>query len=354
MSPPGAVEPHASPLELRARIAAWDASQAAVREFFRREGVLEVSTPVRLAAVAIEPFIEPFALAQGVLATSPELPMKTLLMGGAGPIFQIAHVLRAAEQGAQHAEEFHLIEWYRPGATDIAALQRDTEQLVDAVFGAIGIREAPRQWRSHGMLDLVHRTTGVTLSGDEDARALQALFSAEHPDWIPDAPTHAESDVARLLAWTSFFSSWCDAALDPWLAQQVDGIHVTEFPPALAALAEVAPPRMTQVRTRGVAFRVESYVGGVELSNGYRELTCAAEQRRRFTVVQGLRTALGEAPLPMPEAFLAAMQTSPLPPTVGCALGLDRLLALACDRERIRDVALPLSWTLPRPHSEPV
>ena len=333
---------------LSARIAAWDAALSAVRAFFRGAGLLEVSTPVRLPAVAIEPYIEPIAAAPGVLATSPELPMKRLVMAGSGPIFQVAHVLRASERGARHAEEFHLVEWYRPGVADPAVLRADVEAVVAAVFGAIGRHAPPATWQTYGLLDLIGRTTGLTLRGDEDASALYGAL-AGRPALQPIllAETRASRpDVVDLAAWSSFFSHWSDTALDPWLASQPGGVHVVEFPPALAALSCVTEPVVTQTAAPRVAQRVESHVAGIELSNGYLELRDATEQRRRFDTVQALRASLGQSPLPMPDTFIGELQTRGLPETVGCALGLDRLVALAMGSSTLSDVALPLSWSL--------
>lgn len=341
-------------MELRARIAAWDVALAAVRAYFRAQGLAEVSTPVRLPAVAIEPYIEPLRVTGGVLATSPELPMKRLLAHGAGPIFQIAHVARASERGKLHAEEFHLVEWYRPNQHDWRRLAADTQSVVAAVFDAVGRRSGPRDWQTHGFLDLVARTTGVSLTGEEDAAMLTAALAPTQPALVPTpipraglpevaAPPEA---VTTLAAWSSFFSSWCDRDLDPWLQAQTDGIHVVEFPQALAALSRCDAPTVTTVPCSRVALRLESHVGGVELSNGYSELTCVTTQRQRFAAVQGLRAAHGEPPLPEPQRFLAALASPGLPPTVGCALGLDRLIALACGCAAIDGVALPLEWSL--------
>ena len=110
-----------------------------------------MSTPIRSREVALEPWIEPLAAGEQWLATSPELAMKRLLARGGGSMFQIAHVFRAAEIGARHREEFHLIEWYRaPG--DLPDVIADVERLVAAIFAAVAplLGEqrplAPRSW----------------------------------------------------------------------------------------------------------------------------------------------------------------------------------------------------------------
>lgn len=340
-----------APLSIPQRVAAWDAALTAVRRVLREQGLREVVTPLRLAAVAIEPFIEPLAAPPGLLATSPELPMKRLLCRGAPSIFQITPCFRAAEHGDLHREEFHMIEWYRRGA-DTPAVRRDVERVVEAVFEAVGVvleeppAPAPSSWREVPALPLMSETLGAALSGDEDATALRErtravsarlgdpLASVPHARLAPTPRAHA------LAAWTALFSAWCDVVLDPWLSHQREhGIHLVELPPALAALSEVAPS--SHEPGRMVAHRFESYVHGCELANGYRELRDPGEQRSRFEAVNALRVAVEQPTLPVDEAFLDDLRAG-LPQCAGVALGLDRLVLLATGRARIGDVAIEL------------
>jgi elongation factor P--(R)-beta-lysine ligase len=339
------------------RVAVWDAALAAVRGVLRQEGLAEVVTPVRLRAVAVEPFIEPIAAPPGLLATSPELPMKRLLCRGAPSIFQIATCFRAGERGDLHREELHLVEWYRVHA-DTPALRADVERVVAAVFEAVaqalrepGLPAPPRAWTTVGMLELVEHTLGVALRGDEDAPALAAALrpvSARLGDplaTIPDARLATSPGAATLAAWTAFFSAWCDVALDPWLRAQPDGgVHLCEFPLALAALSAHGPALHPTggAPPRTVAHRFESHVHGRELANGYRELRQADEQARRFDDVNALRAALDLPALPIDPEFLADLRAPGLPPCAGVALGLDRLVLLATGRTRLGDVAIEL------------
>jgi elongation factor P--(R)-beta-lysine ligase len=342
------------------RVAVWDAALAAVRAQLRGEGLFEVVTPVRLAAVAVEPFIEPVAAPPGLLATSPELPMKRLLCRGAPSIFQIATCFRAGERGDLHREELHLVEWYRVHA-DTPVLRADVERVVAAVFEAVAQAlgepgpAPPRAWAQVGMLDLVEETLGVALRGDEDAealaRALRPVSTALRDPLaaVPDARLAKAPRARTLAAWTAFFSAWCDARLDPWLrARRDQGVHLVDFPLPLAALSAhglassscprdppASPPRM-------VAHRFESHVHGCELANGYRELRDADEQARRFEDVNALRAALARPPLPIDPGFLADLRAPGLPPCAGVALGLDRLVLLASGRRRLADVAIEL------------
>lgn len=329
------------PLGWHERVALWDAVFAAVRGVLRAGGLREVSTPVRVAAPAIEPYIEPIASGAKFLATSPELAMKRLLCREAGPIFQLAHVFRGGEVGERHSEEFHLLEWYR-GGRELRAIEDDVEAVVAAVFAAAGAgARAPATWRRVGFFDVFAETTGVTLRGDEDEQALGAALAGVPAlqDPAPAAMAGRDPDVRRLAAWTALFGAWSDGYLDGWLARQAGGVHVGEFPEALAALSECERDQGTG---RAFAHRVESYVGAVELANGYRELRDAGEQRRRFEVVNRMRVAIGRERLPLDEGFLADLAERGLPPCVGVALGLDRLVMLACARVRLSDVSLAL------------
>lgn len=327
------------------RVILWDRALAAVREVLRGRGLREVSTPVRVAAVAVEPFIEPIAAPPGLLATSPELAMKRLLCRGSGSIFQVSHVFRRAERGDRHSEEFHLVEWYRVDAP-LRAIQDDVEAVIAAVFHALG-GSPGGAFETRGLLEFVEATTGLRLRGDESAERLRdraAEVGLEIADPALDGAAlpvegDLEAEVRQLAAWSSFISVWSDRALDPWLATRGQwGLHVDAFPPALAALAALSTAADGTIH----AERFESYVGGVELANGYHELRDPEVQRRRFTVVNGLRRAHGLAPLPVDEAFLADLRGLGLPRCSGVALGLDRLIMLAAGATRLDEVSLGL------------
>ncbi|KIG13204.1 Translation elongation factor P [Enhygromyxa salina] len=351
---PGEVSAAGDGLATRDRVLAWDAALAAVRGQLRAAGLREVSTSIRVDAVALEPWIEPLASGEKLLATSPELAMKRLLCRGGGSMFQIAHVFRAAERGAQHSEEFHLIEWYRDQQARLEGItpgMQDVERIVAAVFEAVGaalgdrVRErlpAPTRWRRVNLLALMGETLGVQLVGNESAEALAPLLDRVRAAGGvvlaagESGPHHLGlgPDVARLLAWTELFSLWSAHTFDPWLAGLPPdvGVHVERFPASLAALAELEPDE------RCTAARFESHVGGIELANGYRELRDPVEQRRRFEHVAGIRAHVGLPPLPMPDAFLAELEA--MPASVGVALGLDRLVALACGQPRLDQIRL--------------
>ncbi len=335
-------------LTVAQRVVLWDGLLTRLRGTLHEQGLREVQTPVRIVANAVEPWIEPLDAAGKQLRTSPELAMKRLLAGGAGPIFEVAAVFRSGEEGPRHREEFHLLEWYRLGA-DATPVQADVERVVAVAREATdeALQRAPREpfaWVRRGFLDLFEATTGVRLRGDErpgglaelldGVRARAGLRPTEYaPALAPDGVDAEE--LEQLAAWTELFSLWSDLELDPWLAARPGrGLHLVEFPAPLAALA----------RRRGaLAERFESYVaterGSFELANGYVELADPVEQRHRFELVNGLRLRHGQPALPLDPAFLEALGR--LPDCAGAALGLERLLMVAADLDRIGDLALP-------------
>ncbi len=281
---------------------------AAIRRFFQDRGVLEVETPVLSAAANPDPQVESLVTrlhlpgkaeaASFYLQTSPELAMKRLLAAGSGPIYQLARVFRADECGRQHNPEFTMLEWYRPGF-DHHQLMAEVEALLREVVGA-----PPCQYHSYA--DLFSRYAGIDNIHDANAETLRktAVKLGIHYSSSDD-----EIDVWRQLILTH--------VVEPRLPKEVP-LFVHGFPVSQAALARVAgePP---------VAERFELYWRGMELANGFHELTDAQEQRRRFEADNGRRRERGLPERPLDEAFLAALEAG-MPQSSGVALGVDRLL----------------------------
>ena len=255
-----------------------------IRAFFDGRGFVEVETPVRIPAPAPEPHIDCPASGDWFLRASPELQMKKLLAAGLPRIYQIGACFREGERGRRHAPEFTMLEWYRANAdyTDIAA---DMEELVRAVLWARGnaplafarltVREAYRQWAGWDPVE----------------------------DWDQD---RFDFDMATKI--------------EPNLPK--GPLFLTDYPAPAASLA-----RLKEDDPR-VAERWELYMDGMELANAFTELTDAAEQRRRFEAARAERRTLGEADYPLDEEFLAALAR--MPSAGGVALGVDRLVMLAC------------------------
>ena len=307
--------PCASPetLRLRARVL------RDIREWFWSRGVLEVDTPALSAAAATDPNIESFSVRSGSqsyhLHTSPEFAMKRLLAAGSGDIYQICHVFRDGEAGSRHNPEFTLLEWYGVGI-DMHAMMDEVESLVRAVCAD---RRPLADARRVTYGDLFLETAGLD-PFETDAQGLAAALEAAG---IPP-PEDLRHDRDALL--DLLIASVVEPALD---ADRPTFVH--DFPASQAALARVRPG------TPPVADRFELFLGGMELANGFRELTDSAEQAARFESDLARRAAQGRPGGPVDHRFLEALRAG-LPECSGVALGLDRLLMFVSGAEAIGDV----------------
>ncbi len=299
-----------------AKLLARSRAFAALREYFASEAFVEVDPPVRVRAPGVDMNVDALRAEGGYLVTSPELGLKRLVVGGIPRCFSLGHVLRAEEQGHLHEPEFTLLEWYRAFAGQ-ADVQRDTERLVVSVAKAVrGKAEllAPDGRRLSLRLPFPRVTVAEAFARHAGVKDVVTL-AAE------DEPRYFELFVGRV---------------EPALAAFDRPIFVIDYPLSQAALARPSPD------DAGVAERFELYAGGVELCNGYGELTDAAEQRRRFEHERRARKQGGRRVYPLDRHFLRALAEG-MPPSGGNALGVDRLLMLATGAKRIQDV-MPLPW----------
>ncbi|MDA8163622.1 MAG: EF-P lysine aminoacylase EpmA [Desulfobacteraceae bacterium] len=277
----------------------------ALRRFFIERGYLEVDTPVRVPAPAPEAYIIPEPSGDWFLQTSPELCMKRLLAGGAERIFQICKCFRQAERGSRHLPEFTMLEWYRAGI-GYRELMPECEELFLAL--ARELTGGDRLETSSGPVSLAAPWERLTVA---EAFARHAPLSAE----------------AALAA--GRFDELLVTQVEPRLGLgRPTFLH--DYPAALGALARLRPD------DPAVAERFEIYVDGLELANGFSELTDPAEQRRRFAAERQRIEADGRRPGPLPDKFLAALAA--MPEAAGIALGVDRLLMLLAGAESIERV----------------
>jgi len=271
-----------------------------IRAFFVARGLLEVETPQRIPANAPELHIDAVDGGEWVLHTSPELAMKRLLAAGYPDLFQVCRVWRAGERGGRHLPEFTLCEWYRRG-TGYAALMADCEALLG---------------------DLVP-------SGRISWQGLEL-------DLAPPWPRLSVAEAFRRHAAGSVDEALAAGRFDEVLALEVEPrlgagpLFLVDYPAPLAALARLKPGQPA------LAERCELYLGGLELANGFAELTDPVEQRARFVADETARRAAGKPPRPLPEPYLAELAS--LPPCAGMALGIDRLVMLLTDAAEIADV----------------
>jgi len=318
------------------------ALSAALRGALSARGYQEVETPCLVPAPGMEPHIDAFAAsfrAEGGggerplwLHTSPEYAMKRLLADGFERIFQLARVFRNGELSRTHNPEFTLLELYRAGA-DYRGIMADTEEAIEACARALSPDGAPRVAREGLALDLgapfevvtvaqaFERHAGMDLAacGGDAHRLRQATRAAGHD---PGPPGESFEDV--------FFRVMLDA-VEPGLGR-ARPTWLVDWPASMAALARLksGDPRWAE--------RFELYAGGLELANGFSELTDAAEQRARLLAERAQRTARGRPAYPLDERFLEAVGR--MPPSGGVAVGLDRLLMLLVGAASIDEVLL--------------
>lgn len=291
------------PTASRERLQARGRLLARLRAFLAARGVLEVETPLASRAGNPDPAIEPLRVTVPQaeprwLNTSPEFAMKRLLAAGSGPIYQIARAFRAGERGRLHNPEFTLLEWYRPGVDHHGLMDEVAALLVE-----LGLPAPRRRCYAEAFIE----AAGIDPHTAPDA-ALLALARE-----LAGGPIDA-GDGGRSLALDLVFSH----RVAPTLGRDRPCL-LYDYPAVQCALARVRPGAVP------VAERFELFIDGIEIANGYHELTDAAEQRRRFEAERAARARAGRPVPPLDEALLAALGAG-MPPCAGVALGVDRLL----------------------------
>ena len=297
---------------------------ARIREFFAARQVLEVETPLLSRSTVTDVFIQSLSVSSPsagspepfFLQTSPEFAMKRLLAHGSGPIYQICKAFRYDEVSRCHNPEFTMLEWYRPGFS-MDELMDEVEQLLRELLACGPIPRIPYR-------DLFEQHLGVD---PHRARA------AELRDLLREQMELASEDLST----TDCLQLLMSTRIEPQLAEYC---FVHDYPVAQAALAELRQDDSGQA----VACRFELYGQGMELANGYQELTDSREQRQRFEADLATRRRLG-LPTYTPDHKLLAALEHGLPRCAGVALGVDRLLMLHC---QLPDIEQAISFSLPR------
>jgi elongation factor P--(R)-beta-lysine ligase len=296
---------------------------ADIRSFFAQRQVMEVSTPAMSPGGATDLNIQSVALELKAfpqqplryLHTSPELAMKRLLAAGSGSIYQLCTVFRDNDAGQFHRPEFTMLEWYRPGWH----YHRLIEEVL-ALIAALAPEIKPEQPRRFSYRELFQHHAGLDPMTATAADCRECCNRFELP--VADSMTE---DVDEWLDWI------LGALIAPQLRRD-ELICVYDFPPSQAALARIRRDTLP-----AVAERFEVFWGGMELANGFQELTDAAEQRRRFERDNARRRERGLPVIRVDELFLAAVAAG-LPESSGVALGVDRLLMAVTGAGHIRDV----------------
>jgi lysyl-tRNA synthetase class 2 len=320
-----------------------NAIKKALRARFEAQGFTEVECGALAASPGNEAHLHAFAtdlIATGgarrtlYLHTSPEFASKKLLAAGETRIFDFARVFRNREQTGTHAPEFTMLEWYRANepyesviadcldvvrlAADVTDLKmfahrsRDCDPRAEAQRLSVG-----EAFQHHAGMDLM-KTLDANGQGDRNA--------------IATAARRAGFDVADNDTWADIFSKVLVARVEPKLGIERPTV-LYEYPRCEAALARAAP------HDARVAERFELYVCGVELANGFGELTDPVEQRKRFEAEMDEKERIYGERYPIDEDFLAAL--TQMPEASGVALGFDRLVMLATGARNLNDVI----WT---------
>jgi lysyl-tRNA synthetase class 2 len=328
-SPPHDHRPTASlaALRLRARLL------AALRRFFDERGFWEVETPLLSHDVCVDAWLDPFIVrdigtAGGgeamYLQTSPEFAMKRLLAAGAEAIYQVTRSFRRGEVGRLHNPEFTIIEWYRAGSTIVEQMDL-VEQLVRTAVEQSNLGVHARGPLAQPFIRLAYDAAFERFAG-------RSVLSATCGDLAQLAERHAVSVPPQFSrddrdAWLNLLLA---SVVEPRL-KDLGGVFVHDYPASQCALARVRaddPP---------VAERFELYLDGIELCNGYQELTDADELSARMRRQADLRRSHGLSDLPTDSRLIAALRTG-LPECAGVALGFDRLALWALGGNSLADV----------------
>ncbi len=311
----------------------------AARNWFLGEGFTEVECGALQVSPGNEAHLHAFATQQSgeagprplYLHTSPEFSCKKLLAAGETKIFDYARVYRRGETGPLHSGEFTMLEWYRAGEP-YAAVMADCVALCR--LAARETEAGELRWRD-SVCDPEGEPERLTLI---DAFALHAGIDLEAAlgkrDALAEAALFIGVRVAIDDSWSDLFSRILVQHVEPKLGRG-RLTALCEYPAEEAALARPLD------RDPRFAERFELYACGVEIANGFGELTDAAEQRRRFEAEMNLKQATYGERYPLDEDFLDAL--GHMPPASGVAMGFDRLVMLATGARRIADVL----WTPP-------
>ncbi|MGD9211949.1 MAG: EF-P lysine aminoacylase EpmA [Desulfobacteraceae bacterium] len=278
---------------------------AAIRRFFTDNDFLEVETPLRIPAPAPEAHIDAQPTGDFYLHTSPELCMKRLLAGGYQRIYQICHCFRQKERGRRHLPEFTLLEWYFTHGNYLDMMVH-TEDLIKYVACIMECSQT-----------LLYQTDTIDLASPWERLSVKEAFDR-----------FGSLSMEKALK-TQRFDEIMGMEIEPQLGFE-QPVFLYDYPAQAGALAKI------KSEDTNLAERFELYIAGVELCNAFSELTDTNEQRRRFERELAHRSKNGRNVYPLPHKFLDALEF--MPPACGNALGIDRLVMLFGDTDRIDEV----------------
>lgn len=279
-------------LEVRSRLL------MSIRTFFHSRSFIEVDTPVRIPAPALEDYIDAVGADSQYLRTSPELHMKRLICAGYERIYQIGPCFRKGEFGDRHRTEFTMLEWYEVNS-DYMGILKFTEEMVKKASTELSLREDyfQQKWQQLTVADAFEK--------------------------------YAERDVNDVIAKGEFEEVLC-FEVEPHLGKDKP-LFLIDYPSSMAALSR------KKESNPEVAERWELYIDGLEIANAYSELTDPVEQKIRFEESAQLRAKEGREVYPMDNDFLKALDEG-MPNCGGIAVGIDRLCMAFCEVDDIENV----------------
>lgn len=299
---------------------------AQVRAFFASRNVTEVDCPLLSASAAVDAHIDLIpSTYQGkeirYLHSSPEYGMKRLLAEGMGDIYQLSHVFRDGEWGPKHNPEFLMAEWYRVNWT--------FEELIDETIDFIRLFLGPLSFQKLSYRDAFRNYAGIDYL-PATCEELEQFLREKNVAIYPDIREEGKDALLNLIL---------GMLIEPHLGE--DQLCVLmHYPSSQAALSLTFLKNNEEM----VAERFEVYYRGVELANGYHELTNSQEQRQRFEEANQMRVKMGKTALPIDELFLQALERG-MPDCCGVAVGFDRLMMLRHHKTSLEEI-LPFPWSL--------
>jgi len=303
-----------------------------IRHFFDRHAYIEVDTPTLQHSPGMEEHVHAFKTElvnvhqdetrTMYLHTSPEFAMKKLLVAGMGKIYQMCKCFRNAEGSTIHSPEFTMLEWYHTGV--------DYHQLMEEVRGLLQSVTKTFEWK--GVISDPHKKwQKITV-----CEAFQMYAELDLESVLEDRDAFAQAAEKIGIAphdedtWEDLFFRIFLEKIEHHLGVDVP-TFLYDYPISMAALAR---PKAKDPR---FAERFEVYICGIELANGFGELTDAVEQKKRFEEAMGKKAKRYGQTWPVDDDFIAALEEG-MPPTSGIALGVDRLVMLATGSGRIEKV----------------
>ena len=277
----------------------------AIRDFFTSNQYLEVETPIRCPSVIPEAQIDPLTSEGYYLQASPELCMKRLLSKGFNKIFQICKCFRKNERGPRHLPELTLLEWYAKDNTYLDLMDH-CEKLIHFIAERLGLEGK-----------IKYQNTVIDLTRPWKRLTIKKAFER-----------YSDESVAEAIENNSF-DEIISFNIEPYLGFKTPAF-LTDYPACHASLAKLHPGN------KDYAQRFEFYMAGIELANGFTELTDPVEQKIRFEKENQIRKFQNKPPLPIPDKFIKELQFRPDAAVI--ALGVDRLIMIFCDTVSIDDV----------------